>query len=581
MLKPTLSDLPDEIIQCILIWVIPVSTAAFGQTSRRFRFISNTPSLWRLYCVQHFKHWDQRHRIWEKFRFPASMVDWKELYSTRHLTDLTVTDILESILACQTGRIEKFNRIIHFGYDAKDALLRHSAAAVNSEDYLARRNAILGCLHRTIAIRQWNDLRIGKHVSLECALGAFDMFVLKTSRGDLDDISQKLGEIVSLILTECPSIVDFSPRERALRIAQYLRENNLTGIDPGSDFYNLEHNFLGLALRDERHNSLPLISAAIYCYVARKFDLNAQPCGFPFHVHVLIEPEYGYDMDGWRVEGGTQGPPMYMDPFRSVRETPVSELQSQLNYLGTLSLPQSTFLRESLTGEIVLRCGKNILNSIKQSTMSTVILLDITSAAYAAIWSSILCANYSALESSPEELGSRVPIAQFRRYLPSLLEYFATNFPFDVYLVEQYLVPLFYGFPEYDHLKESVYVMKAGDQIPKQIKRRTAEYSNVKYRVGQVFRHRRYGYVAVIAGWDPECGAAEHWMQQMGIDRLQAGRVEDASVRYVAEENILLIQPQISEIPGSFLEFLGKHFKRWDSIAHCFVSNIQDEYPDD
>jgi len=71
------------------------------------------------------------------------------------------------------------------------------------------------------------------------------------------------------------------------------------------------------------------------------------------------------------------------------------------------------------------------------------------------------------------------------------------------------------------------------------------------YRVGDLFRHRRYRYRAVITGWDATCQASEQWMQQMGVDALPHGRsqsfyhvlVEDHSTRYVAQENIDVITP--------------------------------------
>ena len=49
-------------------------------------------------------------------------------------------------------------------------------------------NAIMGCLHRTMAIPEWKRLKDGEDVSLERALGAFDMFVLETGSGDFDDV---------------------------------------------------------------------------------------------------------------------------------------------------------------------------------------------------------------------------------------------------------------------------------------------------------------------------------------------------------------------------------------------------------
>jgi hypothetical protein len=49
-------------------------------------------------------------------------------------------------------------------------------------------DAVLGCLHRTIAVLEWNKLKNGEHVSLERALGAYDMFVLHDREGDFDDV---------------------------------------------------------------------------------------------------------------------------------------------------------------------------------------------------------------------------------------------------------------------------------------------------------------------------------------------------------------------------------------------------------
>ncbi|KAL1983068.1 hypothetical protein VTN96DRAFT_481 [Rasamsonia emersonii] len=574
--------LPDEILRLILRYLHPRECVALERTARRFRNVTNEPLLWRFYCQTLFNFWDKRHEFQKKLAGPAHLVDWKKLYATRHLIDAATSEALDSILASQSGRIEKFHTIINFGYDVKDTLIRHSQAGPDQDDHLARRyysNAILGCLHRNMAIPEWAKLRNGEHVSLERALGAFDLFIPESQIGSLDEITGMLDNIVTKLVTEHPDIELLSPRAKALAVASFLRENNLTGIEPGREYHDLEHNFLGVALRDPNHNSLPLISAAIYCYVAQSVGLNARPCGFPFHVHVIIMPALGTDMDGRSLPNGSQGEPMYMDPFRSANETPVSELRNQLIFLGASGPEQSTFLGESLTSEIVLRCGKNILNSIEQmsrppSFSSTA--LDIVGAKYAGLWALMLFTG----PARPVEL---------RQHLPWLMELFATDFPSDIHLVERYLVPLFQGFLEYEHLLESLHVMRAVDEMPRQVRHRTSEHKNVRYRIGQVFRHRRYNYRAIITGWDAECGAGEQWMRRMGVDRLRAGRhqsfyhalVEDRSVRYVAEENIEIITPSLSELPPVFLVIAGKHFKRWDEESRTFVSNIRDEYPDD
>jgi F-box protein 21 len=54
--------------------------------------------------------------------------------------------------------------------------------------------------------------------------------------------------------------------------------------------------------------------------------------------------------------------------------------------------------------------------------------------------------------------------------------------------------------------------------------------------------------------------------------------VEDTSIRYVAEENVEIVEP---EVPVSLMSLAGRFFKRWDKEQRIFVSNIRDEYPED
>ena len=37
----------------------------------------------------------------------------------------------------------------------------------------------------------------------------------------------------------------------------------------------------------------------------------------------------------------------------------------------------------------------------------------------------------------------------------------------------------------------------------------------VEYYVGQIFKHKKYGYYGVITGWDRQCNAPMNWKQQM------------------------------------------------------------------
>lgn len=134
----SLNHLPEEILHSILCFSHPLSCVALAQTSRRFNNVTSEPLLWRLYCQTYYKFWDRKHGISQKLTSSPLTVDWRALFALRYRVDCTVTALLDSILATQTGRIEKFRAVIDLGYDAKDTLLRHSEVE-DSEDCLARR----------------------------------------------------------------------------------------------------------------------------------------------------------------------------------------------------------------------------------------------------------------------------------------------------------------------------------------------------------------------------------------------------------------------------------------------------------
>lgn len=138
----SLDDLPEEILYSILCYCHPTSLAALEHTARRFRNVTNEPLLWRFHCQAHFTYWDNKHNLQKKLTWPATSVNWKALYISRHLIDRATSHLLDSIIASQTGRIEKFQTIIDFGYDIKDTLLRHCSVGLGTDDYLARRFVI-------------------------------------------------------------------------------------------------------------------------------------------------------------------------------------------------------------------------------------------------------------------------------------------------------------------------------------------------------------------------------------------------------------------------------------------------------
>ncbi len=133
-----LSELPNEIIYQILLYVPPTSVVKVQQVCRQFNDLLQ-PILWRHHCSTQFTFWNPDHEIREKLSGPVAKVDWKNMFSARHGVDHMTNQELESILKVQKGRVEKTERIVGHGYDVKDALLRHLNVGEDTNDVLARR----------------------------------------------------------------------------------------------------------------------------------------------------------------------------------------------------------------------------------------------------------------------------------------------------------------------------------------------------------------------------------------------------------------------------------------------------------
>ncbi|KFY33427.1 hypothetical protein V494_07641 [Pseudogymnoascus sp. VKM F-4513 (FW-928)] len=594
----TISDLPDEVLDQILYYLSPEQTVLnVRRACKRFARLSEEPLLWRYYCRTEYAYWDAKHKIKQKFGGDVSDVEWKKLYIYRKNIDIRTSELLDSILSEQIGRINKTKDISEFGYDAKDVLLRNCRAKTDTDDVLARSNSVLDHIHRAKALDEWHKLSRGDDVSMEHALGCFDMFVLHDRNGDLCEISDMLDKLAEKLKTAHVDFNNLSQRGKALVIARFLKDNDLTGMASELRYRDLKNNFIGIALQDENHPSLPLISAAIFCAVARRFGLKAGCCDFPNHVHAVVSPNNGETLDG-PIQKASLGPPepMYLDPYRSDGEVPVEHLKTQLRAWGVQEENFSNFLNPMGTRRIACRTSKSILTTIHEFRglggnqannfghpsikLYGNPFADMDNAFYSALWSNFI------LSSMP---GRPATIDQVQ-FIPIILERFEHLYNMDGVFLEKYICesPSPLVRTDLARLVEAIRVVRASDKMPKQVRPRDrqAPHGKIQYEVGQVFRHRRYGYMAVITGWDIECTMNSRWMEQNNVDALRKGQhqsfyhvlVEDTSIRYVAEENVEVIEP---DNPFSLMSLAGRFFKRWDSSRHRFVSNIRDEYPDD
>ncbi|KAF2871035.1 Hemimethylated DNA-binding protein YccV like-domain-containing protein [Massariosphaeria phaeospora] len=591
--RPSLATLPTEILEAIFLHLDPQSLVAVARTSKfNKRITTDAPIVWRHLCQTRFRFWDPRRDIAAKYAAPLSGVDWRALFIQRVVIEKDTTALLNQMLGSQQDRILHINEIAEFGYDAKDTLLREMTCPDDAEDVLARRyyaNAVLERIQREMAINVWQALSSGQDMSIERALGTYDMFARAGEDVDFDTIT---GDVISLadgVVAKYPEFNDMSARTKASTLASYLREQGFNGVSD-TLYRALRNSFIGLVLRSAAHECLPLVSVAIYCAVANRLGLDARPCGFPGHVLCLVYAPKQQTLDGkYKPTSSDELDYMYLDLFRSSNEVSRQSLKRSLRDLDVPSSQHEEFLTHTDTREMVLRTARNIINSV-QTIRETEQLHgthtswvdaypDMDNSFYATIWAFLI------LGPRDDDLAAG-PMRR-RQYLPYLLEHFQTHYPWDVTLLEQYVIPLFAELPEGPRLQQFVHSIRNIDSRRKAVKRRESRAAAVRFRVGQLFKHKRYHYEGVITGWDTSCDAGEDWIQNMGVDRLAGGREQafyhvlvcDKSIRYVAEENIALVAPGV-EPSDSLLRLAGRHFKRWDGGAGAFVSNVGDEYPE-
>ncbi|KAF1946629.1 F-box domain-containing protein [Clathrospora elynae] len=597
MERPSFTDLPTEILEAIFLNLDPHSLISVSKTTKRVKQLTaDAPLVWRHLCRTQFTTWDSRHDIAAKFAGPLSDVDWRAIYISKTNIERNTRKLLNHIVATQHERIRCVNEIADYGYDAKETLLKEFACPDDAEDVLARRyyaNAVLERIHREIAIKVWKDLHSGKDVPIERALGAYDVFARVGEDVDIDVVSDDITQLANGLLEGHPSFRDWSPRTKASTLASYLRGQGYNGV-PDTSYRALRNSFIGLVLRSPTHESLPLISVAIYCAVARRVGLDARPCGFLFHVYTLIYAPKNYNLDGeYKPTSFSELDYMYLDPFRSSTEVRQGDLQRVLRNMGVPSGEHRSFLSDTNTREMVLRTARNVMNSV-QTIRDTEVGMsgiqaswlnsypDMDNAFYATIWAMLLLGP----ADDASDLGATT--IRRRQYLPYLLEHFQTHFPWDVTLLSRYIIPMFHNQFEGHRLSQFVQSMHQVDAMPKSVVNRSEYTNKVVFRVGQLFQHKRYGYEGVVTGWDVACDAGEDWIQNMDVDKLPNGRnqafyhvlVCDKSVRYVAAENIQPVNPK-TRPSEAIMKLAGRHFKRWDDEQHLFISNVRDEYPRD
>ncbi|ROW07475.1 hypothetical protein VPNG_07114 [Cytospora leucostoma] len=579
---PGLLQLPDELLDSVISQLAtPSDTAHFGLTCKHAHTLVGASLVWRRHCLTQWQHWAPRYELPVKLAQPPLHTDWRQLYVERVNTDRTAAGLFESLLLSQQNRVQRMQEIAVKGYDVQDLLLRlKNETPDEAEDVLARRwhaEATLGIIHRTRAVDIWWRLHLGEDITLEEALSANDIFVLGVDRAEIfEDVKIELDRHAQRVRETAADFDQLSTRQRAVNIAEYLIAGGLVGNPDPATYHALRNNFISLALFDEPHTSLPLQSVAIYCAIARRLGVDARPSNVPGHVLAVVEAPPGQNLDGEPDTASDRQQRMHMDPWRQSNEVTPDELSLRLIQAGVPPHRHNDYIGGADTLEMVLRTSRNILRSVESARLGSPSQLDVEAAQYSALWSMVILGDGSPALATPRRL----------QCLQFLIVGLQKHYPEDSVLVMEKVLPLLENLPEHDLVSEFAEHMREDDAREKIEKPRGDNDSRVQYRIGHYFQHKRYQYRGFIVGWDPNCVAGPGWIERMGVDDLLGGRGQpfynivgdDRSSRYVAEENIQLLEDPPSQ---EILRLAGRFFKRWDENEKRFRSNIRDEYPDD
>jgi len=128
--------------------------------------------------------------------------------------------------------------------------------------------------------------------------------------------------------------------------------------------------------------------------------------------------------------------------------------------------------------------------------------------------------------------------------------------------------------------KQGLYGYDTRMRVPRVIpdSENTNNYKFIKFRVGQVVKHKKYGYRGVIVGWDDTCRATTMWRMAMhaknherALNAPHYSVLVDVRNRpqeqqtYVAEWNLMA---DLNEIKHSKV---GDYFDRYDARVNRYI----------
>lgn len=458
--------LPTETVQQIFACLDDYSdVVALSMCSRLLHEISLDPLIWTPHLQTNWQHSNDRiSDLYNSESGPKTqkLDDPYGVFRQRKRRDRTVKDLILSIVDNPHGRLKKVDAISDGFMDIVDAVrnfrLRQGRVKKNYgidyyccliERHLSRKLGV-HILQKMNANPMAYQDGLGPLFALY-AIGSFrrsDGLDLHL-RSSLDEIQANISQLYTKAQwSALPLYLDVDQNEPS-KVTVLMDALHAAGIRSASseDYYDLRNSFLYCTLK-ERRPTIPITIVAIFVALATRMELTCHPIGFPGQVLASIQDEDHV---------------VYVAPYEGGRTYTKSELVARLH---SYNMPDSSgyFLPCSVQ-ELCIRSARNILNCIERG--SDIHTLD---------------GLYTALVTL-KLTGQRLPLAE-----ESFITLICLHFPYDINIWEQL------GHP--DH-QEMIRRTRLEDVTIRRPKRRDEQSVEIRHRVGTIFRHALFNYVAV------------------------------------------------------------------------------------
>ncbi|CAL8465273.1 g4808 [Coccomyxa elongata] len=341
---------------------------------------------------------------------------------------------------------------------------------------------------------------------------------------------------------------DTPPKLDSLKVPEDGHGLGLRG--ESRDYYRASNSLLPCVLTHKK--GIPISLAVVHAAVGRRAGLPIDCIGMPMHlINRMVVPESGEER--------------FIDVFRGGELLTRQQVNSMMIALMDSVAP--TFLQPLRRSDLYMRMCVNLchiyrggsathepemLRSVLELLLACNEVIDYRRA-HAAV-----CEKMGDYEAVRDDLEMMVPGA-------------STTGQFAMSLVR----------------REQEMASESNRQI------RRPKDGSVKYRVGDVMVHTRYGYQGILYGWDATCSAGDEWIAQMHVDSLPGGRdqpfyhvlvdPEDRPMQstYVAQENIMLVPHQV--VRQVYHPEVGRYFDGIQPGKYCYTPNayLHFRYPDD